>query len=235
MNYWPPSAVVASGEVVAMRYADNKLDSAETKIIFDVGANLGQFAFAAEKLFSNPKKIFSFEPSPKTFDLLNANLTRDSSSGNFKTINLGLSDSVRSDKLFSPGVGSSVASLHSIPGQIKPDREEFTETIQLTTLDEFCRKNEIKKVDYLKLDIEGHEYFALKGAGEMLKNKKISFIQFEFGQGSMAARIFFRDIVDLLSRDYRLYRLATDGLIPLKSYSSDLEIFDAANYLAELI
>jgi FkbM family methyltransferase len=235
MNYWPESSVLGSGEIFAMKYANKKLTAAQQKIIFDVGANIGQFAMVAEKLFDNPKKIFCFEPSKATFELLNREITKDFFSKNFQTVNLGLSNSVRSDILFSPGIGASIASLHNIPDQIRSNQKEFSETVQLTTIDEFCNQNAIEKIDYLKLDIEGHEYFALKGASECLKNRKIHFIQFEFGQGSMAARVFFRDIFELLAANYSIYRIAKDGLVLLNKYSTDLEIFDAANYLAELI
>ena len=42
-------------------------------------------------------------------------------------------------------------------------------TVPTISIDEFCQKNNISKVNFIKLDIEGSERFALKGATETLK------------------------------------------------------------------
>ena len=50
--------------------------------------------------------------------------------------------------------------------------------IKIETLDEFCKKNNIEKIDYLKIDTEGSNFDVILGATEMIKNKKIKYIQF---------------------------------------------------------
>jgi FkbM family methyltransferase len=42
--------------------------------------------------------------------------------------------------------------------------------VDMTTLDAFAKENQIKKVDYLKIDVEGFEYEVLEGAKALLKD-----------------------------------------------------------------
>ena len=51
--------------------------------------------------------------------------------------------------------------------------------VSTITLDSFVKKNKIKSIDLLKIDIEGSEYELLKGAKNMLKRGKIKIILVE--------------------------------------------------------
>ncbi len=105
-------------------------------------------------------------------------------------------------------------------------------TVDCVTLDSFAKAQKVKNISLLKIDVEGLELEVLKGASELLKDKKIELIQFEFNQMHVFQRVFFKDIVDLLS-DYKLYRLSKNGLLPLGQYSPVThEIFAFQNILA---
>lgn len=51
--------------------------------------------------------------------------------------------------------------------------------IHTTTIDEFCRSRDLDRIDILKLDVQGGEFAALKGAGRMLAEQRISLIYME--------------------------------------------------------
>ena len=108
------------------------------------------------------------------------------------------------------------------------------ESISITTVDEFCRKNDIAHINFLKLDIEGHELYCLEGAVEMMKNRNIDFIQFEFGGCNIDSRTYFQDFWYLLKDQYNIYRIVRDGLVQIHQYNERLEIFKNINFLAEL-
>jgi len=102
-------------------------------------------------------------------------------------------------------------------------------------LDNFCEKNHIDFIDMLKMDVEGHEFRVLQGSKRMLENRKINYIQFEFGGSNIDSRTYFKDFYDLLKKDYTIYRVLADGIRPIGQYNEMLhEIFTTINYLAEL-
>ena len=55
------------------------------------------------------------------------------------------------------------------------------EQIKIITLDAYVLENDISHIDFLKIDIEGHELAVIHGAEAMLKRKAIDYIQFEYG------------------------------------------------------
>ena len=50
----------------------------------------------------------------------------------------------------------------------------------MITLDDFCKKYKIKRIDLLKIDPEGYEYYILKGAIKNLKKVKIILLEHHF-------------------------------------------------------
>ena len=67
-NYWS-STVGESGELHALDIASKELEGGGPFIVVDVGANKGQFALAAAERLK-PARIYCFEPSRRTFHLL---------------------------------------------------------------------------------------------------------------------------------------------------------------------
>lgn len=138
--------------------------------------------------------------------------------------------------LHTAGEGSATASLHElspITMDCVPHDPRKNETVQLTTLDHFCRTNGIRRIDLLKVDVEGHKPMVLKGAKEMLTGRRIQFVQFEFGAFNLDSQTFLRDLFELLD-GYRISRIVLGGLVEVPRYEPRLERFATMNYLAEL-
>ena len=96
----------------------------------------------------------------------------------------------------------------------------------------FCEQNKIPSIDFLKLDVEGHELAALKGGKKMFEEGKVKIVQFEFGGCNIDSRTFFRDYYNFFKTDFDLFRILSNGLRPMENYSEKLEVFQSANYLA---
>ena len=230
MNHWGAASTSHSGELHALEYMKSKLLTNDATNIFDVGANVGQYATMVSQMFGHQSKIYSFEPSKATFRKLQENVSNIS---NISFYNIGMGAKKETLKLYSSGFGSTIASVYNLHNPINEFKEEYMEEIDLTTIDAFCRENDIQSIDILKIDIEGHELYALEGACQLLANKAIRFIQFEFSECNIDSRTFFRDFFTLLEH-YNLYRIVSNGLYPISEYTESLEVFHTANYLAEL-
>jgi FkbM family methyltransferase len=229
MGYGEGANPAASGEEGALRYVESCLRAEPKVTMFDVGANVGQYAASVLDRWGERVALWCFEPSPSTFRMLGERLREHPQ---VTLENLGLSDKDGTLTLHTLGEGSKVASLYE--RRTEQWNLDKTEQIRVRTLDGYCAENRIDSIGYLKLDVEGHELSVLQGARGMLAAGAIRFIQFEFSAACIDARVFFRDYWELLSKDYAIYRVIVHGLAPVVEYDETLEVFKrATNYLAE--
>lgn len=200
----------------------------EDFLIFDVGANIGEWS-AAVLTVAPEARIMAFEPSPVASKEYKKKLSRFPNANLFPT---ALGSTSGRATLYSDHAGSSLASL--IRREQTSTVPEFThhEDVEVTTLDEFCLSNDVARIDVLKMDVEGNELDVLLGAKEMLPN--IEVIQFEFGAANIDSRTFFRDYFNFLTQNgFELYCLGPRGLSQVNKYSETLENFRTTNYFAK--
>ena len=229
MNYWGGSSIAESGERYAMDYVRKQLSDGREGVVFDVGANLGQYASELIQRFPD-RIIHSFEPSAKTILRLNETVADALKERKIKTHNVGFGSKTETLTLFAEGDHAATASIH---GAVGKDTDQLVqEQIKIERLDDFCQTNSIDRIAFLKIDVEGHELETLKGAKRMMDEDRVDFIQFEFGEFHMDARCYFRDFWQILSPKYSIYRILPKGLRKIEDYSTDLEVFNTINYLA---
>ena len=231
MNYGNGGDIDQSGELNVFKIIDEAFDKDTKLILFDVGGNVGNYSKALSHFFNRRAIIHSFEPSRKTFEMY---LKATSGLQNVISNNVGLSDIESNVLLYSNIEGSSLASIYPRKLDHFGLAMDKKEQITLTTIDSYCTNELIERIHFLKLDIEGHEFNAIQGAKEMLINKRINYIQFEFGGCNIDSRSYFQDFYYLLKDNYRIYRIVKDGLYEIKSYKETYEIFITINYLAVL-
>ena len=101
-------------------------------------------------------------------------------------------------------------------------------------IDTYCDERGIEQIDFVKMDIEGHELMALKGCAGLLERGHIRALSFEFGGCNIDSRTYFQDFWYLLRGvNFRLYRVLPDSsLLRIKSYTEQLEVFTTTNYFA---
>jgi len=214
-------------QVLKSYFEDN-----EQLVFFDVGANVGNYSKLLARHFSRAR-IYSFEPMPVSYSIASENLKQYP---NVVLLNFGFSSNINNLQKIHTYAGDNSSSHASLY------KEVFTEihhakkieevSIKLDTIDNFCTNNNIEKINFLKIDTEGHEMEVLKGAINMITSGRIDIIQFEFNEMHVIARVFFKDFYELLSQQYFLYRLNTDSLIPLKGYDTFYEVFKFQNIVA---
>jgi FkbM family methyltransferase len=121
----------------------------------DIGANIGNHSIEFSKYFS---RVISFEPNPRTFDLLAANTKRLT---NVAIHNFGCSSSVEKIKFIEDynNIGSSSAT-RDIVGNNEIE-------ILVKPLDDLF--DDLSNIELIKIDVEGMEYPALKGAEKVIE------------------------------------------------------------------
>jgi FkbM family methyltransferase len=141
-------------------------------IVLDVGANVGFYSVPfAKKLAELPgSRLICFEPVPANAQNLRENLDLNSLHHIAKVIDTGLSDSVRGMQLtlreeFASGSATGNAAILIEDGQ--DDRFSRIE-IQVDKLDNIWPSLNCDRVDFIKVDIEGHEDAFIRGAENII-------------------------------------------------------------------
>tara|TARA_Y100000590_G_scaffold127688_1_gene145985 strand:+ start:22034 stop:22960 length:927 start_codon:yes stop_codon:yes gene_type:complete len=144
----------------------NKIDTKNTTCI-DIGANIGNHSVFFSKFFFN---IDSFEPHPDSFNLLKFN-TKDFN--NVRVFNFGTSDTDEKKYLYTPDPTNTGFSTLNNEGLESIDNNqninEKKKEVELKNLDLFYKTNKTKKISFIKIDVEGHEYKSLSGMKNIIE------------------------------------------------------------------
>lgn len=229
LNYGNGGNFKTSGELNVLKFLSDKFRKEASVIIFDVGANVGNYSKALTDVFNSKATIHAFEPSKKTYSIF---LETTKNSQYIIPNNIGFSDTESSQLLYTDADASGLASIYHRKLEHLGISMDKSEEVQLTTIDAYCTKNNIDRIHFLKLDIEGHELKALNGAKQMIANKQIDVIQFEFGGSNIDSRTYFQDFYYLLKDNYKIYRILRDGLLEIPVYKETHELFQTINYLS---
>lgn len=200
------------------------LGHARTCVLFDVGANVGEWTMAAAAIFPGAV-IHAFEPVSTTAEMLRSSTTAAGLAARVIVEQRGMSDAVGTAEIsvrsFSPN-----SSILDAPGA------DNAETIQLSTLDEYCSDAGIEKVDFLKIDTEGWDYRVLLGASKLLEGARIDVIQFEYGAWALETRFLLKDFFELLESAGFVVGKIYPRSVDFGPYDRRLEDFAGLNYLA---
>jgi len=231
MNIGGGSDVYNSGESFAINYIKDKVHNNKEIIIFDVGANVGNWSQLVLKDFKEiDHQLFCFEPAKESFYQLKKNLDHHL---NIKFYNFAFGAKNEAKSLFYDKETSGLASIYNRQLAHFNIKLNLSQSIKVRTLDNFCEVNKIKKIDFLKIDVEGSELNVLKGAKKMIEDNKIQFIQFEFGGSNIDSRTYFQDFYYFLKDKYYIYRILKDGFYKILNYKEYYELFLTTNFLAE--
>ncbi len=220
INYDP----AVNGEYWAMQ----QIASLAPKVVFDVGANEGNWSFIASKLFREAA-VHAFEIVPTTFEIFTA-LTkgRDRVIGN----NVGLSNEEKIIEVNVYEASTGYSSLYAYPqhgsGSKVPCR--------VMRADSYIAQNGIEHIDFLKIDTEGAEPLVLEGFGKYLSDEFIDIIQFEYGTMNSRTQFFLQDYYELFEKkNFKLGKLYPEGVEFVDYDMEDTAMFDAyfgPNYIA---
>jgi amino acid adenylation domain-containing protein/non-ribosomal peptide synthase protein (TIGR01720 family)/FkbM family methyltransferase len=148
--------------------------------VFDVGANIGLFSLFCAGL-AEGVEVFSFEPVPETFEVLQRNAELFGLAG--RQFAFGLSDRERTEELTHYPHASVISGTRSDPGVVRAfllrthaelSEAEIDELLRerlrtervrcrLRRLSDVMREQGVERIDLLKVDVEGSEVEVLEG------------------------------------------------------------------------
>jgi FkbM family methyltransferase len=192
--------------------------------IFDVGANVGEWTQMLRHYYPEAR-IHQFEPMPPVYTHLIKTLDKYDYPNPF-----GLSESTEWLTMkFTP----SNPKLTTPCLEFGYDDEEIY-TLMMADGKNYCNSRRVDFIDLLKIDTEGHEMKVIKGFGDMLTNKQIAIIQFEYGYANVLTKDLLVDYWRLLNENYAMGKLHPDGTVEFREYRLMDEDFQGPNYVAVL-
>src|SRR5262249_32428960 len=143
--------------------------------VVDIGANIGLWVLGAARRIGPSGRAEAFEPVPSTYARLSENVELNA----FSTIRchqLAMSDHQGTTTFYAATDGNSGrSSMGKMAGV------DQAITVNLTTLDDFCEKNDLDRIDFLKVDVEGVEEQVFRGAKKVLSDPLAPPMLFEVG------------------------------------------------------
>jgi FkbM family methyltransferase len=201
----------------------------QPRLLVDIGGNRGAYAQEFLKRFPG-SSVHLFEPSSYNVNILKPLF---SSVTGVNIVASALSDKSGKLTLYADKPGSGLGSLSK--RRLDHFGIEMTdeEVVPVLRFDEdweqFSSASPV--IDYVKIDVEGHELSVLEGFGDFLKRVKL--IQFEFGGCNIDTRTFFQDFWYFFSgNNFSLYRITPRGAIAVTAYREADEFFATTNYIA---
>ena len=145
-------------------------------IFFDVGASAGLFSISAAKKIGG-KNVYAFEPCSSTFDLLKRNVLLNRVV-DVNALRTALGDAVGEGMLQVKSRGRD--SLNTLGQATHPDGKVVRrENVPITTIDAFMKKQNVPRVDVMKVDMGGAELLLFRGARELLARADAPLILYE--------------------------------------------------------
>jgi methyltransferase, FkbM family len=180
--------------------------------VLDVGAHRGELSLFFARCVGPTGRVFAFEPAREAYaaieHVVNANGRR-----NIHPRPLAVGDAEGTAILHGR---SDRPTLHSFLSRaVHAQGPSVSEEVRVTTLDAFCRGENIETVDLLKIDVEGCELAALKGAEALFAAGRIRCCAFEFGETTRDAGLCVRDFQHFFNRfNYRLRNMPPQTSMP---------------------
>ena len=168
----------------------------EGDVVIDCGGHWGNSALAA--LSMGARLVITFEPDPTNVECVRRNLETHIEAGRAIVYDKGVWD--QEDTLFFRRHG------HSADGSIDT---EHGIRVGVTTIDNVVSQLGLERVDFIKMDIEGAEQRALKGAQETIRRFKP-----RMAIGSYHLRDDYKEIPKLVQQVRTDYRMECSRCLP---------------------
>lgn len=184
----------------------------EGMTVADIGAHFGYFTLLMGSKVSPGGHVFSFEPSPETCTILRDTVAANNLAG-VTVVELAVSDTCGVMPFDSKGCVTT--------GRLLQSDNPAPQTVETTTLDDFAKRSGVRRLDVVKIDVEGAELAVLLGMRHVLASMKPKLL-IELHRHFLT--------VDEINRVYGLLENAGYSLERLTVWSRGFRVVE--NYLA---
>lgn len=173
--------------------------------VIDIGANIGYFTLLFAKLVGNHGHVIAIEPEPDNFLYLQQNVTINRCQ-NVKLLPVALADRVGTMDLWVGKTSQTTASF--IKENVLYEDQINRVVVATQTLDKILQDMAITQVDFIKLDIQGFEEVALRGAEQLLQRTHAAIIMELWPYGIQKSGRSIDSLLSLITQyQYECYRL----------------------------
>jgi FkbM family methyltransferase len=195
----------------------------ELKVVFDVGANIGDWTQNA--LAAGAARVHAFEISPST----SAGLATRYADDDRVTVNtFGLSSAAGTVTIHHYPDHPALTTVTDYPH----DAESTAIEVPVRTGDEYVAEMGVDRIDFLKLDVEGAEEHVIAGFAKTFERGAVRVVQFEYGRVSILTKYLLRDFyADMTKHGFTVGQINPNG-VTFRPYDLDMEQFNDSNWLA---
>ena len=169
-------------ELIEKNFINDYFQKKEKNNSIDIGAHIGFHSLYFSELFNN---VYSFEANSQNYECLKYNTKLKT---NINCYNFAIGEMSSHGKIIIPWDFPIKENINSGMGYITSGDD-----VEIHSLDSLKLDN----ISFIKIDVEGYEYFVLKGAMETLKNNKI-LLMFELNGHESRYNIRYENIHELL-------------------------------------
>jgi FkbM family methyltransferase len=214
--WWVPQNNNMRGQILAGTFEMAELAFVERFLqpgmtVLDLGAHNGLYSLLASRCVGTRGNVIAFEPSPRERRALRLHLILNRCRNVIVQSDALGSESVQANLFVVEGSQTGCNSLRSP----EVSSGTFTVRVRVTRLDDWLGKQKIDRVDFIKLDVEGAELDALKGAAQLLERRPRPVILAEVADvRTLPWGYRAREIIQhLREREYRWFSLLQDASI----------------------
>jgi FkbM family methyltransferase len=155
-------------ELNNINFINNYLSEGMT--VIDIGAHVGLLSVVMAQKVKPGGKVYSFEPTPSTFKLLQKTITINGFENVIKPNMMAVAD--KKGKTFFYVTDIEAHNSNSLSDNKRDYGNEHKIDVELVSVDEFAVENKITKINFIKIDAEGAEFSVLKGCENTFRKDK---------------------------------------------------------------
>lgn len=167
----PTNDITLAPTILSGNFEEKELEIFEnlcgkSQVVLDVGANIGLYTTVAARKVGLKGKVYAFEPIAENLKYLEENIRNNELQSRVEIIDKAVGEKAGVLKIF---ILKNQIGTHSA---IHSDSNRESVHVPMCSIDSFIKANHIKKVDIIKVDVEGYDGNVLMGAFRTLKEFK---------------------------------------------------------------